>query len=449
MVKDGRATASPVNHLDQINAGDDVRHDRRNLSADELSRLLTAAMTGARNHRMDGMARAMLYRVAMETGLRRNELRSLTPDCVDFSSDRPTITVQACYTKNRKLAVLPIRTDVARELRAFIDGRAIASDAKLWPEMTKQTAKMIRRDLEAARAAWLGESTGAERDKREQTDFLAYKDSAGLFADFHALRHSYISLITRGGVHPKLAQQLARHSDINLTMSRYSHTVLADEAQALDVLPSFPSAFGLADKGQGVLAATGTDDGRPNVDFGGRSALQSCLQERGAEGGNWVHSDASKKSGRESALRGCDESEKHDKTAGKPTFPVVSNSGEGGIRTPGRVAPTPVFKTGAIDRSATSPKKTFLTRHALASSRSAACRPAHFSRAANDWAIKWIESRLTAVIPAQVDAVSKFTDSGRSRNRQIDHRNHQSTPRPAGVETNHGARSVAAEIDVS
>jgi hypothetical protein len=29
--------------------------------------------------------------------------------------------------------------------------------------------------------------------------------------------------------------------------------------------------------------------------------------------------------------------------------------GEGGIRTPGRVAPTPVFKTGAIDRSATSP----------------------------------------------------------------------------------------------
>jgi hypothetical protein len=32
-----------------------------------------------------------------------------------------------------------------------------------------------------------------------------------------------------------------------------------------------------------------------------------------------------------------------------------SQSGEGGIRTPGRVAPTPVFKTGAIDRSATSP----------------------------------------------------------------------------------------------
>ena len=34
---------------------------------------------------------------------------------------------------------------------------------------------------------------------------------------------------------------------------------------------------------------------------------------------------------------------------------ALKASGEGGIRTPGRVAPTPVFKTGAIDRSATSP----------------------------------------------------------------------------------------------
>src|SRR6266567_2719650 len=31
------------------------------------------------------------------------------------------------------------------------------------------------------------------------------------------------------------------------------------------------------------------------------------------------------------------------------------DGGEGGIRTPGRVSPTPVFKTGAINHSATSP----------------------------------------------------------------------------------------------
>jgi hypothetical protein len=72
----------------------------------------------------------------------------------------------------------------------------------------------------------------------------------------------------------------------------------------------------------------------------------------------------------------------------------------------------------------------------------------YFSRAANVWAFGGIETRLTALFPAQVAAVSKFTDSGRSRNRQIDHRNHLLPARPAGAETNRGARCVAAEIDV-
>lgn len=35
--------------------------------------------------------------------------------------------------------------------------------------------------------------------------------------------------------------------------------------------------------------------------------------------------------------------------------------GEGGIRTLGDIAATPVFKTGALNRSATSPKKVALS----------------------------------------------------------------------------------------
>ena len=85
-----------------------------------------------------------------------------------------------------------------------------------------------------------------------------------LYADFHALRHSYISLLAAGGVHPKIAQSLARHSDIKLTMNRYTHTVISDEAEALEVLPDFPSAFdGNDESGHQELKATGTDDLAP------------------------------------------------------------------------------------------------------------------------------------------------------------------------------------------
>ena len=77
MVRDGRASESPVDHLTGVNVKLDRRHDRRNLTASELSHLLKTTAAGPVRHRLNGRARAMLYRAAMETGLRRNELRSL------------------------------------------------------------------------------------------------------------------------------------------------------------------------------------------------------------------------------------------------------------------------------------------------------------------------------------------------------------------------------------
>ena len=56
-------------------------------------------------------------------------------------------------------------------------------------------------------------------------------------ADFHSLRHLYISRIVRSGVTPKVAQELARHSTVTLTLGRYSHAGLYDLAAAVDSLP--------------------------------------------------------------------------------------------------------------------------------------------------------------------------------------------------------------------
>ncbi len=80
----------------------------------------------------------------------------------------------------------------------------------------------------------LGEAKGdAERQKREKSDFLRYKDSKGLFADFHAMRHTFITNLCRANVPPKTAQALARHSDIRLTMNTYSHVGQQEQAAAI------------------------------------------------------------------------------------------------------------------------------------------------------------------------------------------------------------------------
>ena len=46
---------------------------------------------------------------------------------------------------------------------------------------------------------------------------MPYQDEDGLFADFHANRHTFISNLGRAGVPLATAQKLARHSDPKLT----------------------------------------------------------------------------------------------------------------------------------------------------------------------------------------------------------------------------------------
>jgi len=72
----------------------------------------------------------------------------------------------------------------------------------------------MREDLEAGRDAWLEEAPSKNvRKEREKTSFLKYRDAAGRVADFHALRHTYISRLVRSGVNVKVAQELARHEE--------------------------------------------------------------------------------------------------------------------------------------------------------------------------------------------------------------------------------------------
>jgi hypothetical protein len=72
---------------------------------------------------------------------------------------------------------------------------------------------MMRKDLAAARVAWLEEATSDEdRQDPESSDFLLYKSSEGVFCDFHSNRHTFVSNLSRVGVPLAMTQKLARHS---------------------------------------------------------------------------------------------------------------------------------------------------------------------------------------------------------------------------------------------
>jgi integrase len=121
--------------------------------------------------------------------------------------------------------------------------------------MPDKTAKMMKKDLAKARETWVKEGGPSEaRKRRDDLCFLAYRDSAGLVADFHALRHTYVSRLVRSGANIKVAQKLARHSTPTLTLGRYAHVQLLDQTRALDALPSIDAPRANV----AALAATGT-----------------------------------------------------------------------------------------------------------------------------------------------------------------------------------------------
>ncbi len=103
-----------------------------------------------------------------------------------------------------------------------------------------------------------------------QVDLLAagipYVDVNGLYADFHALRHTYITNLARGGVSLVTAQKLARHSTPVLTAQRYTHIDLQEQKVAVDCLPSLQRPLQRAAdiSGHTVAADGNSENADPN-----------------------------------------------------------------------------------------------------------------------------------------------------------------------------------------
>ena len=202
------------------------RRERRALSEDEIGMLLEAAARGPIVMGLAGPDRVMLYRLALESGFRANELRSLGAESFDFDADPPTVTVEAGYSKRRRRDTLPLRRDLADDLEAYLAGRPAGRPAF---DVPQRTAEMLRADLSRAG--------------------IPVEDRSGRCLDFHGLRHTLATRLDAAGVSLTRAQDLMRHSDPRLTAKIYTHLVIADRSSAVESLPSTGAKRGRHRKG--------------------------------------------------------------------------------------------------------------------------------------------------------------------------------------------------------
>ena len=243
MVRAKRVGSDPLETLPIANAATDTRRARRELTAAELRRLFDAARASGRGYRgLAGPDRYMLYLVAAGTGFRATALAGLTPGDFDLDADAPTVTLSARLNKSGKLKVQPLPADVAGALRAYLAGKPAGFEVwgGTWARDFRG-AEMLRGDLEAAGIAYAADGPDGPE-----------------YADFHSLRHSFITLGGRSGIDLRTLQELAGHSKPELT-ARYSHRRLYDLTAAVGKLPNLvPCDAPAADAGQLPLRTTGT-----------------------------------------------------------------------------------------------------------------------------------------------------------------------------------------------
>ena len=238
-IETDRLLVDPLARIKRADERADRRHTPRAFTPDELRRLLDGARrrpleqgevhtrgwrrkqrgvrlrpeTRARLIRL-GHERALTYKLMALTGLRLGEVSTLR--IRDVVLDGPYIVLDAKHEKARRGATIPLRQDLAQDLRAWIESENALPERKLL-NVTQAALKVFIRDL-----AYAG---------------IPRHDDRGRVACLHGLRHTFATLMSRGGVSPRTAMAALRHSTIDLTMTTYTDPRLLDVASALDVLP--------------------------------------------------------------------------------------------------------------------------------------------------------------------------------------------------------------------
>lgn len=272
-VRSNRLAANPLAGIGARNLDGDRRRVRRDVSTDELARIIDAATRSpsvtvakaVRNAkgerrtvavRMNCPERAWAYRIAAGTGFRAGEVASLTPESFDLEGDTPSLIVEAAYSKRKRRDVQPIRLDLADLLRPWLVSKTPGE--RVCPLPDGKAGLLLQADMDTARVAWIDEArTPAERSERETSDYLRHTDAAGHVVDFHGLRVHYVSRVVEAGANVKEAMELARHSDPKLTLKTYARVGMHNLARVLD---GMPKANTRPTRAAEALRATGTDD---------------------------------------------------------------------------------------------------------------------------------------------------------------------------------------------
>jgi integrase len=206
LVSHRHASTNPLADVQQ--AKPPARRDvRRALTIGELNRLLGAAPP----------MRRLGYTFLAYCSLRMRPFESMRWSWLSLDSERPTVTVPASFDKSRTGRTLPLRLDVAAQLRKLKRQTKAKSDDIVFSGLT---VSALRADLKAAGIPF---SAG---------------DGSRRF-DRHSFRMQQVSLLRMAGHGVEIAHVLLGHSDERTTKKHYAESATTEAVgRAVEQMPA-------------------------------------------------------------------------------------------------------------------------------------------------------------------------------------------------------------------
>ena len=204
--KQGRVSANPFELVERADTRGKERVRRRALSDAEAIQLLNVAGTNQ-----------LAYLLPLYAGLRRKEAKALRWSDLVLGAEGGLLRIHAEVNKNRKEQALPLHQELAKALQQHKPADSKADDLVLVNGVPNM--KEVRKDLEKAGIPFL--------------------DERGRRMDYHALRTTFVTRLSIMKVHPRMAMELARHSDLKLTMKNYTDVGQLPLREIMDTIPGF------------------------------------------------------------------------------------------------------------------------------------------------------------------------------------------------------------------
>src|SRR5262249_46317422 len=148
----------------------------------------------------------------------------------------PHVELDAEDEKNREGNGVVIRADLADDLRLWLADKLTAFQAD-----ARRRGEPIPARLPADTPVFdLPGGLVRIFDRALKAAGIPKRDERGRTLDVHALRTTFGTLLSRGGVPLRTVQAAMRHSDPSLTANVYTDPKLLDVHGALDALPVLP-----------------------------------------------------------------------------------------------------------------------------------------------------------------------------------------------------------------